>query len=522
MLTETRRVRVAHLAIATLGGVALMVLFSIASGQDFNYDLINYHYSSAYLLLAGQIDRNVALSGVQSWFNPIAYVPAYLAITDLPPRIASMLLAGAAGLNAPLIYLIAARIAGDLPDEERTRIAFACTLIGMTGAITISEAGTSFLDVDLSIATLGAVLAAITALDDGERQARWLGLSGVLLGLICGLKLTCIVIAIGMTATLAIMTLRRRVRPAGDASFALGGPLGFGLTGGWWAWRSWRVYGNPVFPMANDRFRSPLLPSQALNDTRFIPSSWTGLFSYPWHWLTGDAIRGAEIAIRDPRYAIGLLAALLCVGFGIRQEASATRTGEAGRLVALFILVTYVVWIFGFAILRYVVVFEMLSGVLLLAALRSIPRIAPKTLAIAMMLAAVVIVGWTRSDSWGRTYASGDWFGVRGASAVHRPGIVYVLPDDSPLGFMVGAFPADARFVHIGGNLPLDPEHGLGRRAAAMLKGAPIIRSLAAAPDNAGGVAALRRFGLVAEPGSCARITTKVAPIESCLLRREH
>jgi hypothetical protein len=513
-----RAPRLANPVVAALGGIALMLLVGFVSGQDFNYDLINYHYSSAYLLLHGEIDRNVAPSGVQSWFNPIGYVPAYLAITDLPPRIASMLLAGAAGLNAPLIYLIAVRVAGDLPEADRMRIGFACTLIGMTGAITLAEAGTSFLDVELSIPTLGAVLAAIVALD-ARRPSRWLGIAGVLLGSICGLKLTCIVTAVGMAVALAILALRGRVSVRALAAFALGGALGFLLTGGWWAWRSWHVYGNPVFPMANDIFRSPLIPSRALNDTYFIPTRWTGLVSYPWHWLAGDAIRGTEIAIRDPRYAVGLLATLVGIGLAARRNGSHAPARGAGLLVASFLLATYIVWLFGFAILRYAVVLEMLSGVAMLAALAAAPRIAPRTLATTLMIAALVAVGWTRTGSWGRTYASADWFGIRGATALHRPGTVYVVPDESPLGFMVAAFPADARFVHIGGNLPLDPHTGLGLRAAAMLRGAPALRSLAAAPDDADGIAALRRFGLVAVPGSCARIATKVAPIESCVLR---
>lgn len=510
------QLRLSNPALAALGGVALMLLVGFAWGQDFNYDLINYHYSSAHLLLAGQIDRNVALSGVQSWFNPIGYVPAYLAIADLPPRIASMLLAGVAGLNAPLIYLIAARVARDLPEDSRSRAAFACTLIGMTGAVTLSEAGTSFLDVDLSIAALGAVLAAIKALDG--RPRRWLGLAGLLLGSICGLKLTCIVMAAGMTAALLVMLIRRRISMAGFVMFALAGISGGLLTGGWWAWRSWHVYGNPVFPMANDVFRSPLLPARALNDTRFIPTSWTGLFTYPWHWLAGDAIRGTEILIRDPRYATGLLAALAYAGLALRRSGSASR--DAGLVVALFLLATYVAWLFGFAILRYAVVIEMLSGVMLLAVLRTLPRMAPRTLATGLMIAAVIMIGWTRTDSWGRTYASSDWFGIRGATAIHRPGTVYVIPDGSPLGFMVAAFPADARFVHIGGNLPLDPKSGLGRDAAEVVRTAPVLRSLAGVPDDADGIAALHRFGMVAVPGSCARITTKVAPIESCLLER--
>ncbi len=519
----SRPPRPGNATIAALCGIALMLLVGLAAGQDYNYDLINYHYSSAYLLLAGRMGANVAPSGVQSWFNPIGYVPAYLAIAYLPPKLAAALLAGVAGLNAPLIYRIADRIAGDLPPDSRARAAFACTLIGMTGAITLAEAGTSFLDVWLSLAGLGALLAAIEALvADGVRRMRLLALAGLLLGLICGIKPTCIVTAIGMAAALAVLAGRRRLPVAGALPFVAAGLLGVLLTGGWWAWRSWALSGNPVFPMANQLFRSPLLPARALNDTSFVPADWTGLVTYPWHWLIGDRTPGAETLIRDPRHAIGLVSALACLGFGWRRRTTGdVAAREAGLLTAAFALATYVVWLFGFAILRYVVLLEMLSGVLLLAALRTVtvPRLAPRTLATATIVAALLIVGWTRTGTWGRTHWSADWFGIRGATETYRPGTLYVIPDDAPLSFLLAALPADARLVHIGGNLPLDPRTGLGLRAATAIRAAPMLRSLAALPDDPDGVATLHRFGLVAVPGSCARIDTKVAPIESCVLR---
>jgi hypothetical protein len=505
--------------LAAAGGVALMLLVGLSAGQDYNYDLMNYHVASAHLLLAGELDRNVAPSGVQSWFNPTGYVPVYLGIMHLPSRLVAALLAVVAGLNAPLICLIADRMAGDLSRRDRLRAALACTLIGMTGALTLSEASTSFLDNVLSLAELGALLCALRALE-GRSTIR-LGCAGLLLGLASGLKLTVGAFAIAMALTLLVLLVRRRITIAACSAFALAAAAGFLLTGGWWAWHLWCVYHNPVFPMANDLFRSPWIVAKPLNDTTFQPKSWAGALTHPWHWLLGDDTPGAEIPIRDPRYAVGLLAAAVCFLPAIRRPSSnEPRDGEARLLVGLFYLLSYLIWLFVFGILRYAVMLEMLSGVMLLGALWGFPRLPAKSAMGVLIVVTLLSIAWTRTTSWGRAPFANDWFGVSGIEAVYRPGTVYVVPDDAPLGFMVALFPADARFVHIGGNLPLDPATGLGARAMDIIAHAAILRTLAAAPDSTAGLATLRRFGVAQVPGSCRRIATKIAPVESCLLTK--
>jgi hypothetical protein len=462
--------------LAASGGVALMLLIGLSAAQDFNYDLMNYHVASAHLLLAGELDRNVALSGVQSWFNPIGYVPVYLGIETLPPRLVAALLAIVAGLNAPLIYLIADRVADGLPRPQRLLAGLTCTLIGMTGAITLSEVATSFLDNILSLAELGALLSMLLALDG--RQTVRLSWAGLLLGLATGFKLTAGVFAGAMAIALLVSLVRRQITIASFGAFALAGALGFLLTGGWWTWHLWNAYHNPVFPMANDLFRSPWVVAQPLNDTTFQPKNWTAVFADPWHWLIGDRTPGAEIPVRDPRYAILLAASLLCVAMP-RARSNTAWNGEGTRLIALFVLISYLIWLFLFGILRYAVMLEMLSGVLLLATLRAFPRLPTKTMSGVLIVVALTSIAWTRTASWGRAAFTGNWFGVTGIEAVHRPGTVYVMPDDAPLGFMVTLFPADARFVHIGGNLPLDPSTELGRRAADIIAQARVLRTLA-------------------------------------------
>jgi hypothetical protein len=506
--------------IAGFAGVMLMLVVSRLSGQDYNWDLLNYHFTSPQLLLTGRDALNVAPSGMQSWFNPTGYIPAYFAITTLPPWLASAVLATVSGLNAPLIYLIADAIGTDLLRDVRVRANYAAVAIGMSGAVMFSEAGTTFLDSTLSIAILGAIYAVIVGLRSRHRAFahRCIAIAGILMGAACGLKLTNVPIAMGLAGAIVVCIIRHRMSPLVLAVLAIGGVIGFAFCGGWWAWRMWTMFGNPVFPMFNNLFQSPFAPAVPLIDATFLPQDWTAIFTSPWHWLVGDTTPGTELPAIDRRYPAALIAAVI-VGIGAVVRRDPRDEGfEAALLVSVFALVTYTFWTFAFAILRYLVTIELLSGVLLVAALRLIPAVNVRHVPAAMTVAAFMLSITTQHAAWGRAPFTADWFDVRGIAAVHRRGTVYVLPGDTPLGFLIHSFPDDARFVRVGGTFPLTPHDKLGARAREMIRAAPFVRSLAEAPTDTAGVATLRRFGLTLQPHGCRLLTTKTGRIESCAL----
>ncbi|MFN3434109.1 MAG: hypothetical protein ACK4ZY_06880, partial [Sphingomonas sp.] len=264
-------------------------------------------------------------------------------------------------------------------------------------------------------------------------------------------------------------------------------------------------------------FRSPFAPASPIIDATFLPRNWSGMVTYPWHWLVGDTTPGTEVPLIDRRYPIALAAAVtVAVGGIVRRNRSDGRCGAA-MLLATFVLVTYLVWLFAFAILRYLVAIELLSGVLLLTALRVLAA-RHRGIPMVMIAAAVLLSMTTHHAGWGRAPFTADWFGARGMSAVHRPGTVYVLPGDTPLGFLIHSFPDDARFVRVGGTFPLTHGDTLGVRAEGMIREAHFLRSLAEKPTSGDDIATLLRFGLAIRPETCRLITTKTGRVESCAL----
>src|SRR5215207_6213113 len=61
-------------------------------GQDANWDLANYHYYTPYALLNGRLMVDGAASGIQTYLNPLPYLPYYFLVEVLSARSASMLI----------------------------------------------------------------------------------------------------------------------------------------------------------------------------------------------------------------------------------------------------------------------------------------------------------------------------------------------------------------------------------------------------------------------------------------------
>ncbi|MFO1037768.1 MAG: hypothetical protein U1E45_13045 [Geminicoccaceae bacterium] len=106
----SRAVGPLEIEVVTALCLAAAVIFALHAGEDANWDQRNPHIAGAYPLLTGREGVDVAPLQMQTWFNPLPYVPAFLAIETFPSKIATVLLAMAAGLNGLLVYLLGRRL----------------------------------------------------------------------------------------------------------------------------------------------------------------------------------------------------------------------------------------------------------------------------------------------------------------------------------------------------------------------------------------------------------------------------
>ena len=468
---------------------------SVALGQDANFDLRNYHIYTPYSILTGRFDVDVLPAGAQTTTNPtLDFLYLWLATGPLAyyPRV----LAAVMGLWYGLLVFVVLRLAmflfGDIPSPERSLLIALGTLTAVTGAVTFSQIGTTFNDIPAGMMILAGLLLILKSLDAPGAQLlpdkKGLLAGGLLFGLSAGCKLTGGIYAPAMClALLAALPPRAWMRAC--AFFSAGWLAGFIPPFSWWGWMLWSRFGNPVFPLLNNIFRSPLIaPVSYINKSFFPHDVWQGL-AYPffWAWRVRENLV-IEPAFRDPRMAIAYaafiaLAAPALIGtfcrLGARtppENPAPAGLTRAQRTALAFLVLSYIAWLVTFCIIRYAVVIEAMAVLGTIIMIRPLaqqfsPRFARQTAVAFALLACIVSLSLTHYMRWERVPYGNKVFDVD--MSWTPPNALFVTVG-RPVAYLAAFVPpeAHARFVDydlISGQY----DWPLGKKAGDMLRTNP-------------------------------------------------
>ena len=449
--------------IVILGSLLAGAVYTWFAGEDINWDWQNYHEYGAFALVNGRFGEDVAPGGIQSFLNPLAYLPAYLLRHHVGAPFWAMILGAIHGLNLALIYWLARSILGSAGNGWTIT---ASVVIAAFGPMTLSEVGTSFADVLTAmpvIAGLGLILTA-----NAEHRTHHV-VAGILIGAAVGLKLTNMIFFVAAVASFLFAA-----RPLVALSyFAVGAAIGGLATGGAWAWMLWQQFGNPMFPFYNTIFRSPEVPAVAIVDMRFMPRSLWDAVAYPFYWLIGHH-RSSEGPFRDPRFAI------LCVLFVASAGASLFHRirvfTRPDKQFLTFFAVAYVMWLLAFSIHRYAIALELLAAPLIVLLLVRILRVLqhksfgtdrPAWNNFVAVALAAAIACWSQPADWLRRPWS-DPYQPRLSGRLLEPATYLLI--EKPLGYVVPLLPPGSRAYQLADILlPIAPGGSLDRRIRAGL-----------------------------------------------------
>jgi hypothetical protein len=415
-------------------------------------------------------------------------------------------------------------------------LAFLCAVVGFSDPLFLGIIGATDADPVVSIPVLGSLCAVCWALSGGaspSAQYRAYALSGLLLGMAAGLKMTSFVYALGMGVTLVVLWPALRMNVPRFLWFAAGGVAGFLATGGYWSWLLWSRYGNPTFPYWNRQFRSPWAEPSSYRDIRFLPQSFEDALSYPFQWFVG-LHPSSEGPFRDARYAflsvlIPLVAAVLLGQWLARRwmrsepEADARRLADGPHLWFLltFFVVSYATWMKVFSIQRYLLPLGLLTGLLLLLTLdRLMPDRVSKLSA--FVLLAVFSVSWMRLEAQDWRVPYGDsWFGVELSAEIQAPGTLIIMLGEGPMGYLVPYLPESARVIRLTPSMMPELETKLVQRARERIaQHSGPSRSLASGSLAEADFYRLSRFGLALDGEDCTRFRSAVDQFTTCRLVR--
>ena len=461
---RARRLAIILLTLAPLA-FGLLALFL---GQDANWDFRNYHWYNAYAFVNGRYTFDLLPSQTPFFYNPTLDVPFYLLASHAPAMLSGFILGAVQGLNFILLFMLA-HVSLVVPNpRQKVLVCALLATLGMLGGGGIAQIGTTFYD---NITSLGLFLSALLVVRHFEalihgpmRRAAWLAfLAGFPAGLMMGLKLPSVIFCLGLCFALLLVAGPWRRRLAISFVFGLGVLAGLALSLGHWAWFLQTHFGSPLFPYFNNVFKSPLAPLTSARDTQFVPYSWHDRLLFPFIFANYP-LRVGEIPWRD--WGIPVLYALLPLALALRLFFGRNAQGQdrlaapyAARYLLWASVIAYVVWLFIFAIYRYIVPLEMLAPLLIVFAVGLLPLRLPTRALLAafilLIIAATIQPGnWTRKDHWLAHAVE-----VERPALPDTPDIMILMAGFEPYSHLVSEFPPQIPFLRIQSNFASPDEN---------------------------------------------------------------
>ena len=401
-----RGVRVDPIAVGlfALGGLLLLQVSRLNFlSQDANWDLLNYHAYVPASLLGGTWFSDVHPASIQTYLTPYQDLLQWPLMSGVPAPIATaVLVAVQLSIFVPLGLVLRTTVPG-----LSLAKALAVGLIGVSGAMTMTELGSTMGDILPAVLVAWALYLLLSVLSGQPLRAeRRASLAGALVGIAVALKFTVAYIAPGLLAIAVVLVFAGKRRSAW--LFLLVAPTVAVILYAPWALVLQSQTGSPVFPLFNAIFQAPRYPAVNFQDTRFPVSSLLDLALLPIRQGLGTSAT-SELTFRDVRWVMAILAVGLAIGVaasrafrtGARPRGSAHPPGLA---LLAFWCVSYVAWAVVFGVQRYAVLLEVLAlPVIAIGVSSALPRLITTRISLPIViLLAVLLAGTTQIADFGR------------------------------------------------------------------------------------------------------------------------
>lgn len=490
----------------------LFGLYSITLGQDINWDLLNYHLYSPYAYLNGRMHLDLSPAGQQSYFNPLLDLVYFVANSALSPKFVGFLIGLIQGISYVFIYNIANQVLG----KGRNWDALFLGLAGLLSVGFLSEVGTTFHDSLIGVLTLASLWLSISAIERIERDQpsfkALISISGILMGVACGLKLVFVIYALALFVGLLLVPFPWSVRfklalPFGVFAFA-----GLLLTGGFWFYKVWGEFGNPLFPQFNDIFHGALVSSEPIRDIRFLPKTFYDKLFYP-AIFTIDPIRVGELQFRQVSWIFGYVA-LIALGFAClfrsNRSESYPKLSAPVILLVCYFGIAYFLWLNIFGVYRYIIPIEVLIPVLIFIAIDyffkpGMPRWVP-----IVFLSFITLANLKGAPDWGRSNWADKLYRVESSVLTNSPNPAVLYLVGQPLAWIIPALQIKTPFVQLAPNMPVTEVYW--KKAKELARGRSgkqyAIFESSSSDLASRAIIGLKKLGLAVDENTCDHLIT--------------
>jgi hypothetical protein len=452
-------------------------------GKDMNWDTLEYHFYAGFSALHDRFGMDYFPAGSESYFNPYVYVPFYLlAGSRLPAVVVASILAAVQSVILWLTYELALVVAPAQDSRARMVVAICSALFAFANPILVNLFGSSYADVITADLVLGGWLLLVKAVHFPSEKFVWS--AGLLLGAASALKLTNSVHALSACVLLLFIPVRWPRRFRQIAVFGTALAASFVLICLPWSVRLAQHFGNPLFPLLNQIFRSPQYPAAPMMDYRFIPDSLADALWRPFAIVKPVFAVDDEQQSPDIRYAVLLVCAVLLLcgwlwrryrsgrGAGIRPPGRALAGGRELAALGVGFVVDWILWLSASGNGRYFIAMACVAAVLAIALIWRLFR-SPRILGYA--LAALLGVQFLQlgMGTVYRNYLPWDgrpWFDVRLPANLPRTPTLYLSYGVQSNAFLVPFLPPGSGFVNLAGDYPLAPTGANGAAVRRLIQ----------------------------------------------------
>jgi len=449
-----------------------MGFLSVAFGKDINWDLRNYHYYNAYAFLEDRLDYDIAPAQLQTYTNPILDIPFYILSNSLSSSSVGFIFAFIQGMNLLFILFIILKLINSKKFLTKIGISVFLVLLASTGPGFLAQLGGAMNDNFVSLFILSGIYLLILASTKMlKNQNKWgyiqIGAAGIIIGMGVGLKMSFMVYALSSGLFLPLLFRSRNSKIFTLLIFGFSGILGFLMSNGFWMWRLYSKFGNPLFPHFNQIFKSSAVAPIPYVDTRFFPKS---IFEYVfWPIISSiDSLRVSEVAFSDCRFLVLYILILIYSIYLIlnkhfqknnqyRSTPSKLMNNRLGNYLIAFFICSYIIWMLQFSIYRYLIPLELLAPVCILVILdRIISR--KKMVFLVLLMLAIFGLFIYQPSNWERSDWSDPYIEMESSMSISDEEILVIMLGYEPTAYVIPDFPDSYRFIRPRSNL-LQPQN---------------------------------------------------------------
>jgi hypothetical protein len=505
-------------------GLLFWAGFVILLGKDTSWDFRNYHWYGPYALLNHRMGFDVAVAHQASYYNPYLDVPFYLLAIHTHAWIALAALGAVQGANMIPLYLMArSSLRANVSPADLKIMAGALSLLGLVGALTLTEFGTTYYDNVMSVLVLSGLAILVLNRDrlaEGPlgRAAALSAAAGFVTGMAMGLKLPEMPFCIGFAAALLALGGSWKHQATRLLAGGMAGLAAFVIFSGPWMFYMYHLTGNPLFPYFNEYWRSPLALPAPYRDLRFVPANfWRQLFFpilFTLDWHVAD-----DLGFQDIRVCIAYLLVIAASFVWLIRQQSRDPFLDKRVTAMLFVFsaLAYFEWLRTFAIYRYILLFEMLAPLLIIAAVGLLPLSRRSRYLVLGAIAACCLLS-ARSDFLERARVEDPYVEAALPPIPHPAKTMVLMTGDAPMGFIATTLPPQIPVLRIDGWM-VQPRDGtkitkdMMRRVAAHLAQGGELYLIADAGDMVRAHDALADYQLAIRWPECQQFDTNLIGI---------